>query len=64
MEGLQEHVRYVMLGEQLRKFVVFIVKVSRHSIQFENGFQSFVLVIRHWEMNLDQDVHQNSIKML
>ena len=30
----------------------------------EIGFQNFVLVIVHWEMNLDQDAHQTLIKML
>ena len=29
----------------------------------EIGFHSFILTIRHWEMNPNQDAHQTSIKM-
>ena len=30
----------------------------------ETVFQNYVLVIRHWEINPDQDAHQTSIKIL
>ena len=30
----------------------------------EIGFQNFILMIYHWEMNPDQDAHQISVKIL
>ena len=53
-----------MQQKQLRKFVVFMAKVSLLTKKFETGFQNFVLALCHWEMNPDQDAHLTLIKML
>ena len=34
------------------------------TIKSKTGFQSFILVIHHWEMNQDMVTHQTSIKIL
>ena len=41
-----------------------MVKISSLTAKFETGFQSFVLVIRHCEMNLDQDADQKLMKRI
>ena len=41
-----------------------LAKVLLLTAKLETGFQSFVLEIRHWLVNLDQDAHQTSIKLL
>ena len=50
-----------MLQKQQRIFVVFMAKVLLLTAKLEKGFQSFVLVIQHREMNPDQDAHQISM---
>ena len=50
-----------MLQKQIRIFVVFMTTVSLLTIK--PGFQCFVMIY-HWEMNPDQDIHQTSIRML
>ena len=52
------------LQKQLRKFLVFMVKVSLRTTKSETSFQNFILVIRHWEKNPPKGTHQTSIKML
>ena len=73
MEELKVHIWHVMVwefknnknaAETAWKFVVFIAYVSLLTTKLETGFQSFILVICHWEMNPDQDTHLTSIKML
>ena len=54
------HIRHVMWEfkknnsaiDAAREFV-FIAKVSLLTAKFETGLQSFVLAIRHWEINPD-----------
>ena len=75
MEGLKIHIRYVMLccgrlritkmlQKQLRKYEVFIAKMSLLTSKSKTSFQSFVLLIRHLEMKPDCDIYQTLIKML
>ena len=52
-----------MLQKQLRKFLVFMAKVSLLTAKSETGFQDFILTIPHLEMNPDHDAHQTPIKM-
>ena len=49
-----------MLQKELRKFLVFMAKVSWPITKSETGFQSFILATNHWEMNPNQNVHQTS----
>ena len=46
------------LQKQTRTFLAFMVMVS-----LLTGFQNFVLSIRHWEKNPDQDAPQTSLRM-
>ena len=52
-----------MLWKQLRKFVVFMAKVSLQTIKSVSVFQSFIFVIYHREMNPDQDTHLSFTKI-
>ena len=50
--------------EIAKKIVVFMTNMSSLTAKSETGFQSFILVICYWEVNIDQDIHQTLIKML
>ena len=52
-----------MLQKQLRKFLMFMTKVSLQITKSKTGFQSFIMAMPHGEMNLDQNSHQISIKI-
>ena len=41
-----------------------MAEASLLTAKSETGFQDFVQSICYWEMNPDQDAHQNSIKII
>ena len=45
------------LQKQRRKFLVFLAKVPLLTAKSQNGFKTFILVMRHLEMNPDQYTH-------
>ena len=73
MGELKVHIQYAILWEfknnkntteTAKKISSVMAKVPLLTTKSETGFQSFILVIHHKEMNPDQDAHQSSIKML
>ena len=63
-------IRHVMLWEFMnnknaRKIAKKIsAKLSLLTTKSETGFQIFLLVIRHWQINPDQNARQTLIEML
>ena len=66
MDELKVHFQIVMLWEcrikemlqkQLRKLLEFIVNVFLLTVKSETHFQSFILIICHWEINPEQDAY-------
>ena len=62
MEELKGNIQHVIWEFKNNKNATETAKVSLLTAKSENGSQSFILVIHHWEMNPDQDAHQTSIK--
>ena len=61
---LWEFMKNKTTTEAVKKIVVFILKVSLLTAKSKTSFQSFILATYLWRMNLDQNAHQISIKML
>ena len=65
MEKVKVHILYVRFWKfkNLKNATESTKKIYSLYGQSVN-FQSFILTIHHWKMNLDQDAHQTLIKML